>query len=197
MIPYVNIHTHHPVGTGIELSSNGVHPWDAASTPESALEKLAASHPAYIGEIGLDYSRDIDREAQKKWLTMQAELAGKLGVPIIIHCVRAYEDLVHILSGYNVPKIVHGFTGHPQFALSLTDKGYYLSFAPGFMRSPKTIEAIKAIPNSLLLLETDDRDTPIEEVYSAAAEALGIGIETLKERIYDNYLAIFPNAPKR
>lgn len=37
MLPYVNIHTHRPTGSGIELRTAGVHPWDAATQDAATL----------------------------------------------------------------------------------------------------------------------------------------------------------------
>ena len=191
MVPFVNIHTHKLRHTGIELTSNGIPPWDAATATQAQFEELKDSEPAYIGEIGLDYIRGKDRQLQEQWLVRQADLAQALGVPVIIHCVRAYADLIRILAPYTIPKIIHGFTGHPQLAASLTDKGYYLSFGPGITRSPKTQEALRTIPRSRIMLETDDSDSTIEEVYAAAAVIMGITLDDLKETVYRNYMAVF------
>ena len=43
MLPYVNIHTHRPTGSGIELRTAGVHPWDADMQEVAALRETPLS----------------------------------------------------------------------------------------------------------------------------------------------------------
>ena len=46
MLPYVNIHTHRPTGSGIELRTAGVHPWDAATQDAATLgQRLSGDFP--------------------------------------------------------------------------------------------------------------------------------------------------------
>ena len=52
MLPYVNIHTHRPTGSGIELRTAGVHPWDAATQDAATLGQRLGGAQA-VGETGL------------------------------------------------------------------------------------------------------------------------------------------------
>ena len=54
MLPYVNIHTHRPTGSGIELRTAGVHPWDADMQEVAALGERLSDAQA-VGETGLDF----------------------------------------------------------------------------------------------------------------------------------------------
>ena len=63
MLPYVNIHTHRPTGSGIELRTAGVHPWDAATQDAATLGQRLGGAQA-VGETGLDFVRGADRAAQ-------------------------------------------------------------------------------------------------------------------------------------
>ena len=69
--------------------------------------------------------------------------------------------------------------------------GYYLSFGPRSLRSPRTVRALGSIPTQRLFLETDDAPATIESVYATAARLLGMPLDRLKETIYNNYLHIF------
>ena len=62
MLPYVNIHTHRPTGSGIELRTAGVHPWDAATQDAATLGQRLGGAQA-VGETGLDFVRGADRAA--------------------------------------------------------------------------------------------------------------------------------------
>ena len=53
-----------------------------------------------IGEIGLDYYHDTDREKQKELFIKQLDLASKYNLPVVIHSRDAAEDTYNILSNY-------------------------------------------------------------------------------------------------
>ena len=74
MLPYVNIHTHRPTGSGIELRTAGVHPWDAATQDAATLGQRLGGAQA-VGETGLDFVRGADRAAQLSALRTQLRLA--------------------------------------------------------------------------------------------------------------------------
>ena len=116
--PYIDIHTHrrsndpyvidaYAVGSDGSLPagpySAGIHPWEVQRiTPDNTSryrqDLLDALTPRCIavGEIGLDYAVTGDsvlRTAQRHWFEQQMELAADRSLPVIIHCVRAYNDL--------------------------------------------------------------------------------------------------------
>ena len=140
---------------------------------------------------GCDYATDIDREAQRTWLARQRDLAAELGLPLIVHCVRAYDDLKAMLSGFPLPVIVHGFTGSEQLASQLLDRGWYLSFGKTVERSPKTRRTLRSIPSDRLFLETDMSGEEIESVYRRAADIRNEPAESLRDAVHTNYLNLF------
>lgn len=93
MLPYVNIHTHRQTGSGIELRTAGVHPWDAATQDAATLGQRLGGAQA-VGETGLDFVRGADRAAQLSALRTQLRLARERGLPVVLHCVRAFEPLM-------------------------------------------------------------------------------------------------------
>lgn len=210
--PEIDIHTHHPVpaGTGIPSYrvgsgrplpeapySAGIHPWDAGKVAVEALTQAITERTVAIGEIGLDYARkEMPPPAmQVRVFRAQLETAAALNLPVIIHCVKAYDDLFSMLKGFRQPVIIHGFTGSPELARQCCDAGYYLSFGENLFRSPKTRRALASIPPSQLFLETDDSDRRIAELYAKAAEIRGITVETLRKILFENYERLFANAP--
>ena len=95
----INIHTHNPKPSEITISSIGIHPYDAeGATTDSmlAIERGAGSVDA-IGEIGLDYCCRADKAAQLLAFRVQLEIAQKAGKGVVIHCVKAFEDVMNIL----------------------------------------------------------------------------------------------------
>ena len=188
--PFVNIHTHRPTGHGIEPASAGIHPWEAAEGDLATVREHVG--PAQIvGEIGLDYLRP-DREAQLRIFEGQLRLAEAAGKPVVLHCVKAFEETMRLLKQFRLRAVIfHGFIGSPEQARQALAKGYCLSFGERTFASPKTLAALRGTPLSQLFLETDDSPVPIAEIYARAAEAKGVPEEELQRAILDNYKRIF------
>lgn len=208
MAPYVNIHTHRPTGNGIELRAEGIHPWRADRT---TAEEFAAHFDARpdgqadgqsdgrfdgrvqaIGEIGLDYACAVDRQLQLDVLRMQLALARRRGLPVVLHCVRAFEPLMHELAACPPRAAVfHGFIGSPEQARQALGRGYMLSFGERTFASPKSLRALREVPLTQLFLETDDDPVTIESIYERVAALRGIRLEELKRATLENYERIF------
>ena len=188
---FVNIHTHRPTGRGIELRTAGIHPWDADKENIAALGTLPADVQA-IGETGLDYARGAGRQQQLAAFRAQLALARDRQLPVVLHCVRAFEPLMRELAASEPRAVIfHGFIGSPEQARQALAKGYCLSFGERTFASPKTLAALRGTPLSQLFLETDDSPVPIAEIYARAAEAKGVPEEVLQRAILDNYKRIF------
>ena len=79
----------------------GIYPEFSLNVKEDDLkiiEELAKHEKVVaIGEIGLDYHNEYDKESQKKLLIKQLEIADKAGLPFCIHCRNAVSD--HLYGG--------------------------------------------------------------------------------------------------
>lgn len=191
MTDFVNIHTHRPTGRGIELRTTGIHPWDAAKEDAATLGDRLGDAQA-VGETGLDFVRGADRETQLAALRAQLRLARERGLPVVLHCVKAFEPLMRELATCEPRAVIfHGFVGSPQQARQALARGYYLSFGERTFSSPKTLAALRETPLEQLFLETDDSPVPIAEIYVRAAEAKGIAVEILQRATRENYERIF------
>jgi TatD DNase family protein len=147
--------------------SVGFHPNDAQAAEDNGQEKSLDLLRSYlkdekclaIGEIGLDYHwQDVSREIQKKWLTLQLDLALETGYPVIIHDREAHGDVMEILREYKgVKGILHSFSGSPEMARELVKMGWYISFSGvlTFKNARKAVEAAAAVPLERILIETD------------------------------------------
>lgn len=191
MLPYVNIHTHRPTGSGIELRTAGVHPWNADMQEVASLGERLSDVQA-VGETGLDFVHGPSRDVQFEALRAQLRLARERGLPVVLHCVRAFEPLMRELAACEPRTVIfHGFIGSPEQARQAFAKGYLLSFGERTFASPKTLAALRETPLSQLFLETDDSPVPIAEIYARAAEARGIPVEELQRATLANYERIF------
>lgn len=188
MSRYIDIHTHHPTHLHTEPQSQGRHPWDAEST-----EPIYISNEAkIIGEIGLDFAHSADKVKQEQVFREQLEVAKTSNRPVVLHCVKSFEQIMKILDNYSLPAVIfHGFIGSKEQAQRAVNKGYYLSFGGRTIKSPKTIEALGNTPISNIFAETDEGPETIEQIYEMIASIRGITIEILIDAIKENYERIF------
>ena len=86
-------------------------------------------------------------------------MAVKYGKPVIIHDRDAHEDVIDTLLNYGAPQTVvfHCYSGDAQMAKICADNGWYMSFAGTvtFKNATNLHEAVKVVPEELLLVETD------------------------------------------
>ena len=188
-----DIHTHNAQTNAQTIKTEGIHPWQALDGDISAVESVIAEIDA-IGEIGLDFACDVSREAQTRIFKAQLALAEQHKKAVVLHCVRAFEEVMKILSEYHLKTVIfHGFIGSKEQAQRAVKQEYYLSFGERTFRSPKTIEAMCSTPLSSLFVESDESVTPIEDSYEKIAELRGIPTTELIAATTANFQRIFSN----
>ncbi len=143
----------------------GVHPHDAQTMNPEVKEKLRslAKDPKVvaIGEIGLDYYRDLSpREKQRESFIEQILLARELGKPIVIHDREANQDVMEIIKKYKAGSnggIMHCYSGNLPLALEAVKNGFYISFAGPitYKNAGRSHEVVVKVPMERLLVETD------------------------------------------
>lgn len=143
----------------------GVHPHDAETMDEQmlALLEAMAKKPVVkaIGEIGLDYYRDLSpRDIQKKWFIEQIRMAKRLKLPVIIHDRDANDDVLRILkeeNAFETGVLMHCYSGSRELATQYVKLGAYISIAGPvtYKNARKTIEVVEAVPLDRLMIETD------------------------------------------
>ena len=186
---YIDIHTHHPSLRHIEPQAVGIHPWMAE---KEVLDTSFFDGAIAIGEIGLDFVCDVDRTVQEQIFRAQLMEAEARKLPVVLHCVRAFEPMMKILAEHTLQGVIfHGFIGSSQQAERAIKRGYFLSFGPASYRSPKTVEALRNTPLNHIFAETDDSKEMIENVYQKIAQTKGITVDNLQKTIEENYKNIF------
>ena len=141
----------------------GVHPHDAKTlTPAflAEMEKMAA-HPKVvgIGEIGLDYYRDMSpRDIQRKAFVQQLDLAVRLNLPVVIHVREAMDDALAIIQDYigRIEGVFHCFPGTIELARRVQTMGFHIS-VNGVMtyKNSKMAEVGRLADLEKMLIETD------------------------------------------
>ncbi len=152
------------------FAAPGIHPLMAMGFNEETVAKLErlACHAVAIGEIGLDYSDDtVPRLIQQTAFRLQLRLALRCGLPVILHCRRAFADLLQILREENVAKVggvMHAFSGSPETAQECIRLGLHIGVAGPvtYPNAVRPLEVVRRIPLEHLLLESDAPDlTPV------------------------------------
>lgn len=122
--------------------SVGLHPWRVGADwrEKVALVRSAALSDRVwaIGECGLDKVRGGSFSLQQEAFRAQMLLAEELQKPVVIHCVKAFDELLALRqelvrtaqkAGHQPqPWVVHGFRGNPHQAKQLMTKGLLFSF---------------------------------------------------------------------
>lgn len=172
--------------------SCGVHPWYSEDAkPQLKFLKEIAGDPRIVavGEAGLDKLKGPELKIQQTVFERQVELSEQLQKPLIIHCVKAWDELLHIKKMYRPqqPWIIHGYKGKVDLAKQLLSHGFFFSVNDRFNE-----EAIREIPLDRLFCETDTSEISIEEIYNEVANTLNMPVEELASQIEANVKQVFP-----
>ncbi len=173
--------------------SVGIHPWHVQTADVDAQEVLlrtAAADPQVvaIGEAGLDKLAGGFADKQESVFRFHCLLAEEVQKPLIVHLVKAVDELLHIRSAVKptVPWIIHGFRGDPRLAEELLRHGMYLSFG-----NRCNAATVRTVPRNRLFLETDNSGADIHSIYKGVADVTGIPEEELRDSLHRNIRIVF------
>ncbi|QNM84447.1 TatD family hydrolase [Polaribacter pectinis] len=187
--------------TSVDFSSPfsiGIHPWfiNKNKIEEELLlieQSLQNKNCFALGECGLDKIIEADFKLQQEVFRKQVKLSEKHNKPLIIHCVKAFQEIIEIQKETK-PKqiwILHGFNKNLQVAESLIKNGIILSIGVAIIKNEKLQKAVSEIPLDKLFLETDDSEVTIQEVYKKVANIKRLEVEELQQIIKQNFRNIF------
>lgn len=216
MIP-LDIHTHHlPAGPHTAVVSMepgedfvlppsacsvGIHPWHAGEGWEAWMDSVArladCSRVVALGECGLDKAclKALPPAAREAAFARQVQvfeahicLSEACGKPLIVHCVRAYNELVVLRRRHRARQawVVHGFRANRQVAATLVAEGFHLSFGEHYRA-----EALCVVPPERLFAETDESSLPISAVLANVARDRGLTSDQLIDQLQTNYKNVF------
>ena len=161
-----------------------------------------------VGECGLDKMIATPLEVQQQLLNTHIHVANQLHKPLIVHCVRAHNELIALLKKHSVKHggVIHAFTGSYETARQYVELGFYLGVggAITYERAQKTRTALSKIPLDYLVLETDAPDMPLQgkqgqrntpatipEVAQVLAELRGVSSDEIAAATWKNTLTLF------
>jgi TatD DNase family protein len=194
----------------------GLHPNSCGELNEEQIAELRAlakqPRVVAIGEVGIDYYwNKFPPEAQRRGFEAQLRLAGKLGLPVIVHNREAHDDVLTAIeaaqAGPNPPTVVlHSFSGKLTHARRALAAGAYLGFT-GAVTYPKAHElrrVAQETPLERMLIETDapflppqprrgQRNEPawVRWVAEQIAEVKELPVEAIAEATTANAQTVF------
>ncbi|MDM1522702.1 TatD family hydrolase [Empedobacter sp. 225-1] len=211
---FLNAHTHHlsndstvlelynqfpnKLNNSVKLFSIGIHPaYIKTSSIEEEIrlikQNLSNKNCLAIGEIGLDKLCETDFKLQIEVFEQQLKIAEEFKIPVIIHSVRAYQEILQIRKKMKltIPFMFHGFNKNEQLLHQILVQNCFVSFGKNLL-SNKNLQIIFAkISASQFFLENDASEIPIKEIYAFAANLRKITIEELQLQQAENWKTIF------
>ncbi|MCD8410352.1 TatD family hydrolase [Tenacibaculum finnmarkense] len=208
---FINIHTHtnsdenfsilncYPNSTDFNTPfSIGIHPWFInKNTIEDELifikKKLLHKNCYAIGECGLDRLSEVNYTLQIAVFKEQINLSEEFKKPLIIHCVRSFQEIIQIKKELKPRQkwLIHGFHKNNQIATDLIKNGCFLSFGKALLYSEKLQEVFFTIPLDKIFLETDDAKIDIATVYEKASRIKNTSVKKIQENIHQNFNTLF------
>ncbi|MCG8733804.1 TatD family hydrolase [Tenacibaculum finnmarkense] len=208
---FINIHTHtnsdenfsilncYPNSTDFNTPfSIEIHPWFInKNTIEDELifikKKLLHKNCYAIGECGLDRLSEVNYTLQIAVFKEQINLSEEFKKPLIIHCVRSFQEIIQIKKELKPRQkwLIHGFHKNNQIATDLIKNGCFLSFGKALLYSEKLQEVFFTIPLDKIFLETDDAKIDIATVYEKASRIKNTSVKKIQENIHQNFNILF------
>ena len=159
-----------------------------------------------VGEIGLDYHYDTDKDLQKELFKRQLKIAYKYNKPVIIHSRDCIQETYNILKDSKVKGTMHCYSGSKEMALEFIKIGFLIGIGgvSTFKNAKNIVDVIKYIPLEYIILETDSpyltpepyrgkRNEPmyIPIVAKRVADIKGLDIKEIERTTTDNARRLF------
>lgn len=219
-LPAIDVKTTHAVLTlsreypGYAYPMIGLHPEEVKADWKdqlAELRKMQISDFIAIGEIGLDYywSREFEHE-QLEAFEEQVKWSVETRLPLMIHCRKAQNEMVHLLRQYqkDLPGgVFHCFTGNQKEAEELLSFDNFVLGIGGvstFKSSHLREDLPAAVPMNRIILETDspymapvpyrgkrNESAFVIEVLKTLAKAYGVSEEEFAEQTNKNVESVF------
>jgi TatD DNase family protein len=196
VITVYNLLLHEETDIPKQFYSAGLHPWYADKLSTAELSRVLDLHGTStnliaLGEAGLDKVCKIPIQLQQDIFELQLNKAVILHKPVIIHCVKAWEEMLEITRHYHIPMILHGYNGSDQLTANLVKRGFFFSIGHMILNSDSRIShAIHHIPLSSIFCETDESDESIQSVYHAVCGYLRMKELDFRRNIIENFVRL-------
>jgi TatD DNase family protein len=164
-ISMTNLPSHFELGYNYLLSFRhvrmalGLHPLRATDhKKESSLFSKLLDKTSYIGEIGLDFSKEgiSTKDIQIKSFDFVLESIKNKSKIVSLHSRRAEKEILEMLIEKRIDNVIfHWYSGSLSILKKIVDCGFYFSINSAMIQSENGRKIIDKIPKSLILTETD------------------------------------------
>lgn len=219
-LPAIDVKTTHAVLAlsreypGYAYPMIGLHPEEVKADWKeqlAELRKMQISDFIAVGEIGLDYywSREFEHE-QLEAFEEQVKWAIETRLPLMIHCRKAQNEMVHLLRQYqkDLPGgVFHCFTGNQKEAEELLSFDNFVLGIGGvstFKSSHLREDLPAVVPMNRIVLETDspymapvpfrgkrNESAFVLEVLKTLAKAYGVSEEEFAKQTNETVERVF------
>jgi len=179
----------------------GLHPLLAqAHSGELIKFKKNVNKTSYIGEVGLDFSKEgiSTKDIQLKSFEYVLESIKTNDKIISLHSRRAEIEVLELLLKHKIKNaIFHWYSGGITILRQILENGYYFSINPFMVNSKSGQKLISEIPLDKLLTETDSpytmigkretRPIDVKVVIDYLAKSNGASIEFIENKIHSNF----------
>lgn len=182
--------------SGSSYFSCGIHPWKAVEGAGELVvlaDILGDDRVVAVGEVGLDKLRGATLAEQVEVFREQIKLAILFDKPLIIHCVKAWDELIGLYKEFkcDIPWILHGYRGGVEQTKQLVKFGFKFSIGEKF-----NAESLSFVPLNSIFCETDDSDISISKVYADISVCLKLSFEQFAGKVAENTRIYFKNMTK-
>lgn len=182
----------------------GLHPLLAQKHHGELLKfKNNIEKTSYIGEIGLDFSKEgiATKEIQIKSFEFVLETIKTKKKIVSLHSRRAEKEVHELLRKHRIENVIfHWYTGGLTVLRKILDSGYYFSINPSMVKSKSGQKLISEIPLDKILTETDSpytslgnritRPSDVKVVIDYLAKSNNLSVGIIEKKIHSNFKSL-------
>lgn len=179
----------------------GFHPLMAKEHDKELLKfKRNIDKTSYIGEVGLDFSKEgiATKDIQLKSFEFVLDTIKNKNKIVSIHSRRAEKEVLELLQKYRIENVIfHWYSGGLTVLRQILESGYFFSVNPSMVKSKSGQKLISEIPFDKILTETDSpytmlgnrktRPSDVQVVINYLSESNGLSADIIENKIYSNF----------
>lgn len=155
---------------------------------------------SYIGEIGLDFSKEgiQTKEIQIRSFEFVLETIKTKNKIVSLHSRRAEKEVLELLRKHRIENVIfHWYSGGLTVLRKIIESGYYFSINPLMIKSKSGQKIISEIPLGKILTETDSpytmignkktRPNDVKIVIDYLAKSNNLSTDIIEKKIYSNF----------
>lgn len=179
----------------------GLHPLMAKEhNGELVRFKANVSKTSYIGEIGLDFSKEgiATKNIQVRSFEFVLDTIKNKKKIVSIHSRKAEKEVLELLKKHRIENVIfHWYSGSLTVLKQISENGYYFSINPSMVKSKSGQKLISEMPIDKILTETDSpytmignrktRPSDVKVVINYLSKYYNLSAKDIESTIYSNF----------